>query len=154
MMKPFTVIFVIILSLVSIDSKAQEDNYSYGRNAVSFAIMGSTPILGFTYERVFNPKWEGELGIGWLSGNIGIKYFPFEMKTSKLLPHIDLNASFSPLYEDCFLCFGGKGYLGYLPVGLSYFGKKGLNLGIDAGPASTFQDPPFLYAGLRIGKRF
>lgn len=116
--------------------------------------MGGIPLAGFVYERAVSDHFALEAGAGWISGMAGLKYFPFKMKTRKLLIYTGVEGSFSPLYSDCELCFGGDGYLAYLPVGLGYFGKKGLHLGLDGGIATLFDNDAFLYGGLKIGKRF
>ncbi|KPM46752.1 hypothetical protein [Jiulongibacter sediminis] len=149
--KTFVLSSIALLGCL-LDSNAQ-DELPLEKNAVSFQIMGGTALAGFVYERSVTEHLSVEAGAGWISGMAGLKYFPFKMKTKKLLPSIGVQASASPLYSDCELCFGGDGLLLYLPVGLSYFGQKGLNLGIDGGYATVFEGG-FLYGSLKIGKRF
>jgi len=60
----------------------------------------------------------------------------------------------------------GGGYVGYLPIGLNYFSKFGVNLGVDVGPAyCVVRESDFdgqmgstrvlpLYGNLRLGYRF
>jgi hypothetical protein len=52
---------------------------------------------------------------------------------------------------------GGRGSIIYLPLGLSYYGEKGFNFGIDAGPGRLDDGIiPYMipYGSLRLGKRF
>jgi hypothetical protein len=46
----------------------------------------------------------------------------------------------------------------YVPIGLSYYGLKGFNFGIDVGPGinTGHKDGTIIipYAGLKLGKRF
>jgi hypothetical protein len=152
----FALLFLSLSLFAQQKSSPQSEQFeeTLHKNAVSFNIMGGTALAGFVYERVLSDHFAAEVGAGWISGMIGLRYFPIKMKTNKFLIYAGLEGSVSPLYSDCELCFGGDGYLAYFPVGLAYFGKKGLNLGLDGGMATLFDNDAFLYGGLKIGKRF
>jgi hypothetical protein len=45
----------------------------------------------------------------------------------------------------------------YIPLGVSYFGKKGLNLGVDIGPSNYYdgyESVIFIYGNIKFGIRF
>lgn len=144
----------IFLAFRIVVGYSQDNNLSVKKNAVSFSVVGITPLAGFTYERTLSNYLIAELGVGYISGGAGLKYYPFKIKTQKLLPYLAASASVSPLYGSCELCVGGKGFLGYFPVGLSLFGKRGLNINLNGGLATVFERNGFMYGGLSIGKRF
>lgn len=147
-------IIIIFLIFCTQGVHSQETDLSVKKNAVSFSVMGINPLAGFTYERSLSNYLIAELGIGYVSGGVGFKYYPLKAKLRNVSPYIAVNVSVSPLYGDCELCVGGDGILGYFPVGISFFGKRGLNLNLNGGLATIFKDNRFLYGGLSIGKRF
>ncbi len=150
---------LLILCLVGMSSFvcAQEttsDFDSMRKNAISFNIIGTTPIVGITYDRVVSENVSVEIGAGIPSIGAGFKYYPWNIKESKILFHVGLTGSY--VFSEVFDVWGTSEkngiFLGYLPIGISYFGEHGFNLGIDVGPAVAAIVVP--YANIKLGYRF
>ena len=149
----------MILSLVFLSSfvYAQETNSDFDsmrKNAISFNILGATPIIGITYERIVSKNISLEVGAGIPSVGAGFKYYPWGIKESKILFHTGLTGSI--VFSEAFDIWGTSDsngvFLGYLPIGISYFGKKGFNLGLDLGPAVADIVAP--WGNVKLGYRF
>lgn len=151
----FLLIFAFFL--ISFSSIAQERTSSIEemrRNAISFNFLGSTPLLGITYDRIVSEKVSIEIGAGIPSVGAGFKYYPWNIKESKVLFHVGLSTSF--IFTEPYDVWGTSDktgvFMGYLPIGISYFGKNGFNLGIDLGPSVAAKVIP--YGNLKLGYRF
>jgi hypothetical protein len=76
----FKIITLAILLFISTsDSYSQTDQSEQAplkKNAISFSFLGSTPAIGFVYERVLSNKLTGEIGLGVVSAGAGVKYYP------------------------------------------------------------------------------
>lgn len=151
--------FLLSLSmiLISLSGYAQEETSGFDgirKNAISFNILGTTPTLGIIYDRIVSEKVSLEIGAGIPSVGVGFKYYPWKIKESKLIFHVGLTASY--VYVEAFDFWGTSDdtglIMGYLPIGMSYFGKHGFNLGVDIGPAVTDHLTP--YGNLKVGYRF
>lgn len=151
--------FLLSLSLVFISflGNAQETTSSFDgirKNAISFNILGTTPIIGITYERVVSEYVSLEIGAGIPSVGAGFKYYPWGIKESKILFHVGLSGSY--VFSEALDFWGTsdeKGlFTGYLPIGISYFGEHGFNFGIDLGPIAAAVVSP--YGNLKLGYRF
>jgi hypothetical protein len=72
------ILAIILLSSVSKSSAQQNEmaDIPIKKNAISFSILGSTPALGFVYERIISEKISAELGVGFLSLGAGVKIYP------------------------------------------------------------------------------
>ena len=99
------------------------------RNAISANLLGTSSVIGITYERLLSARTSLEFGIGAIGLGAGVKFFPSKVKQSRGIFHTGLSAT----YHNS-LGWGSVVDL-YLPIGLSLFGEKGLNFGIDIGPA-------------------
>ena len=147
----FTVLFI---SLTSIAQETTSDFDSMRKNAISFNIAGSTPIVGITYDRVVSENLSIEIGAGVPSIGAGLKYYPWNIKESKILFHVGLTGSY--VFSEAFDVWGTSDksgiFMGYLPIGISYFGEHGFNLGVDIGPAVAAIIAP--YGNVKVGYRF
>ena len=152
--------FFLSLSLVFISFLGNAQEATSGidgmrKNAISFNIGGTTPFIGITYERVVSENVSLEIGAGIPSIGVGMKYFPWGIKESKFLFHVGLTSIF--LSHESLDIWGtsdesGVFVVGYLPIGISYFGKNGFNLGVDVGPAIAANFGP--YGNIKLGYRF
>ncbi len=151
--------FLLSLSLVFISFLGNTQESASGidgmrKNAISLNILGTTPIVGITYDRIVSEKVSIEIGAGIPSVGAGFKYYAWNIKESKILFHVGLSTSF--IFSEAFDVWGTSDnsgvFMGYLPIGMSYFGKHGFNLGVDIGPAVAAQVIP--YGNLKLGYRF
>ncbi|MFT4983541.1 MAG: hypothetical protein ACI9Q9_000578 [Flavobacterium sp.] len=162
-MKKF--IFVVVVCLCSINMFSQENKNAFDgirKNGVSFNFLGITPVIGITYERVLSHYMSLELGVGTNSAGLGVKILPFKIKESTMMFTTGLSTTYAD-YKDGWLVNGKRVQL-YVPIGLSYYGTKGFNFGIDVGPGyrmyikesnNVNEDNGFLpWAGIKIGQRF
>lgn len=126
------------------------------KNAISISILGATPALGVVYERVVSKKISAELGLGFVSVGAGMKFYPSGMKMNKLLMHTGFTVSVSPFFTGAEIGFEGEGFVAYIPIGISYFGKKSLNIAADIGPGTSYFtiENVVIYGNLKIGIRF
>lgn len=148
---------ILVLLLVSFLGNAQETNSNMDgmrKNAISFNILGTTPVIGITYDRIVSENMSIEIGAGVPSIGAGFKYYPWNIKESKILFHVGLTGSL--VFSEAFDIWGTSDqngvFLGYLPIGISYFGEHGFNLGADVGPAVADIISP--YFNLKLGYRF
>lgn len=139
---------VITIQKKDIKYEGSKDGFSkIGKNAISFNFLGPTPIAGVTYERLLSKNIGIELGIGFPSFGAGLKVYPGNVQTDKFMFHTGLVGS---------VLTDGAGQVGvvYIPLGLSYFGERDFNFGIDVGPgyASDFGMIP--WGNIKLGLRF
>ena len=159
---PLKVLLVVGISLVTgmftvAISQEKVENVTR-KNAISVNVAGTTPFIGITYERLLSDKINVEVGIGAVSVGVGIKYFPWPISDNKMVLHIGFSTN---IFATPFDTFGDGDYssISYVNVGLTYFGKEGLNFSIDVGPSLnydlTFNETSFpIYGNLKIGYRF
>ncbi len=147
----FTVLFI---SFNSIAQETTSGIQEMRKNAISFNILGATPIIGITYERIVSKNISLEVGAGIPSFGAGFKYYPWGIKESQMLFHTGLSGTY--VETDFFDVWGTSDntwvFLGYLPIGVSYFGEKGFNLGVDLGPAVA--DTFAIWGNVKVGYRF
>ncbi len=156
-MKKITLIISMILCSTAVFSQEDSSNFDgIRKNAISFNFLGTTPIIGITYERILFKHLSLEVGVGIPSVGAGIKVFFKEIEEQKMMFNTGLTVFYVDFGDDPFI--GGSGTVIYLPIGLSFYGIKGFNLGVDAGPATSFDNESgsnvFPYGGLKLGKRF
>jgi len=150
-------ILILLSSPFSYGQEAPAENTSVRKNAISFNILGVTPLVGITYERVLSKKLSIELGVGFPSIGGGIKFFPWNMGTNKLLFYTGFMDSHEP-FEDFSLIVDYPN-IAYIPFGISYFGKHGIHWGLDVGPAIALipaEADGYLipYGNFKVGYRF
>lgn len=154
-MKNKCLILICILFLSS-TVYSQEINNEPGeirKNAISFNVLGTTPVLGITYERIVSEKISLEIGLGLPSIGVGMKIFPFGIREGELMFHTGITTTYVDS-GDSFL--DAQGVLAYVPLGMSYFGKQGFNIGIDVGPGVVMSDETTFvpYGNLKLGYRY
>lgn len=154
---------IFLFSIASVFSYAQEKtskNVPVKKSAISYSIGGSSTIIGVVYERFISSRTSAEVGVGLVGVGLGIKYYYPPITTKKILLSTGIKVTASPLFNTTdFRIVDGNGFLMYLPVGLSYFGGKRLNLGADIGPGTTFTrnyngSYLIVYGSFKIGFRF
>ena len=145
------------LVLVSFLGNAQETTSSIDgmrKNAISFNIAGTTPFVGIVYDRVVSENVSIEIGAGIPSVGAGFKYYPFGIKESKILFHVGLTGGY--FFTESLDIWGTSDesgvFFGYVPIGISYFGEHGFNLGVDVGPAVAAEFAP--WGNIKLGYRF
>jgi hypothetical protein len=162
-MKKIILIISIILCASTVFAQENKDNFEgFRKNAISFNFLGTTPVIGLTYERIVTNYTSLEVGVGTNSVGLGAKMMPFKIKESTMMFTTGLTATYAD-YKDGFLANGKRVQL-YVPIGISYYGTKGFNFGLDVGPGyrmyikdsnSSIDDNGFLpWAGIKIGQRF
>ena len=155
-MKHFTILIILVLSSTFVYSQGKPNpNSQFRKNALSFTVLGTVAGAGILYERTISNKMSIEAGIGIVGGGVGVKYYISQLREHKILPYLGLTISGSPFFDDGSndVGIGGNGFMIYIPVGLSYFGKGKLSLGIDFGPGTTTVTQ-FFYGNFRVGFRF
>jgi hypothetical protein len=153
------VIFIISVILCSTTVFSQENKDDFGgvrKNAISFNFLGTTPVFGLTYERIVSNHVSLEVGVGLPSIGIGAKIFFSKIQEQKMMFNTGLTATYVDFGKGVFI--SGSGVIIYVPIGLSYYGSKGFNFGIDVGPGinTGHKDGTIIipYAGLKLGRRF
>jgi hypothetical protein len=145
----------LFLSSTIYSQEIKNETNEIRKNAISFNIAGTTPIIGITYERIVSDKISLEIGLGIPGIGVGMKVFPFGIREGKLMFHTGITATYVKSKD----IWSGKdvtGVIAYLPLGMSYFGKYGFNFGIDVGPAAGMYDETKFgpYGNLKVGYRF
>jgi|TARA_B110000495_G_C22695871_1_gene409931 hypothetical protein len=135
----------------------------FEKNSISGNILGSSSILGVTYERSLSNHIIIEFGVGIVGIGAGINYYISEIKTESWCPYVGLKCSTLALVDV------GGGILTYIPFGVTFFtsSKLKLNIGADIGPSyakwissdfmefeSTETETFSLHGNLKIGIRF
>lgn len=162
-MKKFTFILSILLCSATAFSQEKSDSFAgIRKNAISFNFLGTTPVIGLTYERIVSDNISLEIGAGTNSFGLGAKIMPFKIKANTMMFTSGISVFYAD-YKDGFLANGKRTQI-YVPIGLSYYGIKRFNFGIDVGPAyriysddanSNGDDNGFIpWAGIKVGMRF
>jgi len=118
------------------------------KNGISVNLLGTSPFFGLTYERLLSKYFSLEAGVGLLSLGGGIKIYPFKAKEGQAIFHTGITVAHEYYSEYT---------VSYIPLGFSYFGQKGLNLGVDLGPAhfsDGYDNYIFFYGNIKFGIRF
>lgn len=160
-MRKIIFITVVFLCSISLFSQKKTDKLKgIKKNAISFNFLGTTPVVGITYERIISEYMSLELGVGSPGLGAGVKIMPSKIKENTMMFTTGLTTTYAD-YKDGWLASGKRVQL-YVPIGVSYYGIKGFNFGIDLGPGyrifvkdSNNDDNGFLpWLGLKIGQRF
>lgn len=77
------------------------------KNAISFNLLGTTPVLGITYERILSNKISFEIGLGLPSIGVGMKIFPYGIREEKLMFHTGITATYIDLGEGDYIWGSG-----------------------------------------------
>lgn len=156
------IILIIVLTISYLSLYAQNDPNidSLGKNAVSVNIFGTSIIYGISYERILSKNYTLDFGVGIIGIGTGIKYYFSDLRKQKILFYSGFTLNVSGLYGNTDVrIYSGKGFLVYFPIGLSYFGKKKLSVGLDIGPGTTFVKQYnghsiIIYGNIKAGFRF
>jgi hypothetical protein len=155
-------IMFLISTLPIFTQTSSKEDVELRKNAISFNILGPTPFVGITYERVITKNFIAEAGLGWVSFGLGVKVYPSQIKTAKIKFYLGVSGmgfNFNAAQGN-FYYFGAEEYYVYIPIGFSYFSKRGFNFGFDLGPAAYYDVSaydPWSYGALgnlRFGYRF
>lgn len=139
-------------TLISVAQVENSGINSIKSNTISLGLNGipSWPI-GISYSQMLNQRISFEVGAGALSAGAGFNVFITNPQTHQLNLHTGLFASIN---------IDGYGMF-YLPVGITYFGKKNFQYSVDVGVLSSenvsmFEDGtnPSPWFGLKVGYRF
>ena len=120
----------------------------FKKNGISVNLFGASPFFGLTYERLLSKYFSLEAGVGLVSLGGGIKIYPYKAKEGKAIFHTGLTVAHEYFTEYT---------ITYIPLGISFFGKKGLNFGLDLGPSyynDGYDNFIFIYSNLKLGIRF
>ena len=135
----------------------------FEKNSISGNILGSSSILGITYERTLSNHIIIEFGVGMVGIGVGLNYYISQIKTEAWCPYVGLKCSTLILVDM------GGGILTYIPFGVTFFtsSKLKLNIGADIGPSyakwissdfmefeSTETKTFSLHGNMKIGIRF
>jgi len=118
------------------------------KNGISVNLFGTSPFFGLTYERLLSKYFSLEAGVGLVSLGGGLKIYPLKAKEGQAIFHTGLTVAHEYYTEYT---------ITYIPLGVSYFGMKGLNLGVDLGPAyftDGYDNFIFFYGNIKLGIRF
>jgi len=118
------------------------------KNGISVNLFGTSPFFGLTYERLLSKYISLEAGAGLVSLGGGIKIYPFKAKEGQAIFHAGITVAHEYYTEYT---------VSYIPLGFSYFGQKGLNLGVDLGPAhfsDGYDNYILFYGNIKFGIRF
>lgn len=120
------------------------------KNAISANLLGTSPVLGITYERLLSQYTGIEVGLGLFSLGAGVKVYPWKAKTGKVVFHTGGTVTYFSLP------LAGELVVAYVPIGFSFFSPGGFNFGLDLGLA-YWQDSfgsVNLWGNLKVGFRF
>ena len=120
----------------------------FKKNGISVNLFGASPFFGLTYERLLSKYFSLEAGVGLVSLGGGIKIYPYKAKEGKAIFRTGLTVAHEYFTEYT---------ITYIPLGVSFFGKKGLNFGLDLGPSyynDGYDNFIFIYGNLKLGIRF
>ena len=75
--------------------KAEMFNKDIEKHSVSGNILGSSSLIGITYERVLSKKIIFEVGIGIAGVGTGMTFYPFNIKNSEICPYTGMKFKYS-----------------------------------------------------------
>lgn len=121
------------------------------KNIISLQLGWYDVMVGAVYERLINPNWGIEAGLGFLGVSAGTKfYFPAISKG-----HVSFHLGASESWGFDFWN-GSSGMKTYIPLGVNLLTKKNFRYSLDAGPQIWHQEnnEVLLSLSIRIGKAF
>ena len=146
----FILLFIPIITFAQIE-----------KNSISLNILGTSSVLGATYERFITQKLQVEFGIGLIGIGFGVNYYINKIKKNKLNTYIGLKTTSIVLVDV------GGGTLLYIPIGINFMKYQNINISLDLGPAyskwvssdfgeftSTTNYRFLIYGNLKLGFRF
>ena len=99
----FILLFIPIITFAQIE-----------KNSISLNILGTSSVLGVTYERFITQKIQVEFGIGLIGIGVGVNYYINKIEKNKLNTYIGLKTTSIVLVDV------GGGTLLYIPIGINF----------------------------------
>ncbi len=151
-MKKVTLTFLLAITMTILYSQKKIDIVERpGKNAISVSFFGPTPVLGITYERILTRILAIEVGIGFPSAGLGLKFYPVGLRINQPMFHVGITATYFASEESEMT--PAPTFLIYIPFGISVFKKRGFNFVFDLGPGYAW-DRFIPYGNLKFGYRF
>ncbi len=116
------------------------------RNNLSIHLGAFDPWIGIYYERLVSPYWGFDVAVGLVGGSVGTKVYYPKLSPGKI-------SFYTGISEGILLLIGSKHYI---PIGLTYPGKKSLRISLDVGPQifhDTSEENQIGFS-LKVGKSF
>lgn len=132
------IILAVTLVLFSCGAlKAQEapsQNHPLKAQGISLAFLGITTFpIGISVSQMITQRMSLEMGAGTGAGGIGFTYFITDPGISRLNYYTGLSGA---------MTYNGFAYF-YLPIGVTYFGKRNFQYSIDVGATLPNLETPF-----------
>ena len=145
-------IIVVLLVMITCNTFGQKETYDFesmGKNAISVGILGATPALGVSYERIASKYVSLEIGVGIASIGFGMKVVPLGIQPNKFRFHSGIIYT-RVAYPEVSVF--------YVPFGFTFYGKKLINFSCDFGPTSFNESlnetALTAYMGIKVGFRY
>lgn len=145
------VVLFLLLFYSGYSQNSLKDIEGLKKNAISFNILGPTPVIGITYERIIASKFSMEIGVGFPSAGLGFKIYPLNVQVDKPMFHVGVTATYFASQESEMT--PRPTWVIYIPIGMSVFKRRGFNFVIDFGPGYAY-DRFIPYGNIKLGKRF
>ena len=134
---------------ITLESEEEDTKSRIGtdrKNTISATLGYFDPWIGISYERVLFSRWGIDASIGLIGGSIGTKFYFPKLSNGK----ISFLIGFS---EGMLILIGPKHYV---PVGMTFLGKKGFRFSLDLGPQIYHDSNEEIEFGLslKLGKSF
>lgn len=110
------------------------------RNYWSVHLGMFDPWAGIYYERLVSPYWGFDAAVGLIGGSFGTKVYYPKLSNGKF-------SFYSGFSRGVLLLVG---YKNYIPIGLTYLGKKGFRISFDIGPSIYDEDGTVNLPGLTL----
>jgi len=152
MKKLFALSVLFVYSIIAIGENVENENNGLKANNISIGLVGlPTYPIGLSFSQMLTDKLSFEIGAGFAAAGAGFTYYFTNPGYHRFNPY----AGF----------YGGIEFSGfsmfYVPVGISYFGKKNFQYSVDIGPifsdglvVTEGDSNPSFYFGLKAGYRF
>jgi len=102
------------------------------RSAISLQGGGKVGFVGASYDLFLSPRWRFGIGAGFNTWGTDFRFFPYKIQRGKLRFNFGLRARLP--YQNVSFNSG----IFSLPIGVSFFTVRRINLELDAGPGSFF----------------
>lgn len=122
-------LLAIVLSILVVKGQVERPGInSIKSNSVSIGLNGApTWPIGISYSQMLNQRVSFEIGAGILSAGAGFNFYITNPQYNRL-----------NLYTGLFASINTDGYgMFYLPVGITWFGKKNFQYSVDIGVLSA-----------------
>jgi hypothetical protein len=99
------------------------------QNVGSITLLGTSGIIGVSYERMFHNRLSLEVGIGILGYGIGLSVYPLQKTLYK-----ELNWFTGFRFTYMGMIDAESRGISYIPFGATWFGPSGITIAVDLGP--------------------